>query len=469
MNRITRVWRYLACALFVTLLIAFCFGAAHVNATTAALGMLLLVLAIASRWTLGEALFTSVLCVLGFNYFFLPPIGTFTIADPQNWIALAAFVVSAIGASQLSAQAKNRAEEASARRREIERLYRLSRAMLMRESRDLSPTALAPLLDIFELKQVMFYDVESGEVRAAGNGPVSLSEVVQAAQREEETVHGEVAIRPVRLGTRVIGSVALAGPPLTAPERESIANLIAIEFERTRAQQRAASAEAAREGERLKRFVLDGIAHDLKTPLTAIKTCVTTLLTIAPQSEEKRRELLSIVDEETERLHRTVSEAIELARIESGKITLQRERLNVAEQFERLVTGLADAERFRPRIEDDLEVVADPELLRQALRQLVENARKYAPTGSEIELIAAKRDGHALLQVLDRGPGISPPELERIFEKFYRGTRGCSSTEGTGMGLAIAKGIIEAHGGRIWAENRPGGGAAFLVELANER
>ena len=458
------LYRYLAATCLTASLIFVCLRVGHLNATTVALLMLLLVLGTATRWGLREAIFTSVLCVFAFNYFFLPPLGTLTIADPQNWVALTAFIVSAIVASQLSARAKSRAEEALARRREIERLYQLSRALLMDEAADLNRIALSPIRDIFGLTHVAFYESETARVHSADPGPLTRKDLERSAQLNEPEAQQDATIIPVRLGARVVGSLGLAGPPLTTPEQESIANLVAISYERTRALQQAASAEAARQGERLKTSILDGLAHDLKTPLTAIKTCVSTLITIPPQTEEKRRELLNIIDEETEHLHRTITEAIQLARIESHKVMLQKTRTRIAGQLEILLSPFPDAQRFLVDAPQDLEISADVDLLNQALRQLIENARKYS-AGKPID-ISAERDGATVsIKVSDRGPGISPRELERIFDKFYRGTRGRTAAEGTGMGLAIAKGIIEAHSGKIWAENRPGGGAAFVVQL----
>ncbi len=461
-----RARRYALSAACVALLIRICYSAAHVNATTAALSMLVLVLGIATHWGLGEAIFTSIACVLGFNYYFLPPVGKFTIADPQNWVALCAFLISAAIASQLSSRAKTRAEEASARRSEIERLYRLSRAMLMDETTDISRTALLPACEIFGLRQIAFFDADSRQIFGSTEDSVlSEAELARVAAANEPAVGDGFAMVPVTLGSHVIGSVGLAGRDLSQPEREAIANLIAIAYERARAIDRATAAEAARRGERMKTFLLDGIAHDLKTPLTAIKTCVTALITIPPRTEEKRAELLSIIDEETDRLQRTITEAIQLARIESGKIALDKRVLRPLDIAVRALNASAGREGDRVSIPVDLSVEADPGLLEQAIRQVVENARKYAPASGSLEIAARRDNGSLLFEVLDRGPGISPGELDRIFEKFYRGTRGRGAVEGTGMGLAIAKGIIEAHGGAIWAENRPGGGAIFSFRI----
>lgn len=458
--------RYLACLACVSILVWICHAIVPVNATTVALAMLLLVLGIATRWGLGEAIFTSVACMLGFNYFFLPPLGTLTISDPQNWVALCAFLVSAIIASQLSARAKSRTEEASARRGEIERLYQLSRALLLEETSDITRIALLRAGDIFGLRNIAFYDADSKHIHGSLEEPfLSESELARVAASNEPATGKDCAIVPVRLGTRTIGALGFSGRKLTVPERDSLANLIAISLERSRALDRATAAEAARRGEKLKTFLLDGIAHDLKTPLTAIKTCVSTLITIPPRTQEERAELLGIIDEETDHLQRTITEAIQLARIESGKVALERHVFRIRDVTDRVLLTVGDRQRFQVSIPPDLTVSADAGLLEQAIKQLVENASKYAPGSKPIEIAARSENGSMLFQVLDRGLGISPNELSLIFGKFYRGSRGRNSAEGTGIGLAIAKGIVDAHGGSMWAENRPGGGAIFSFQL----
>jgi K+-sensing histidine kinase KdpD len=337
---------------------------AHVNAATVSLALLLTVLFIAMRWGSLPALAASILAMLCFNFFFLPPLGRFTIAATDNWIALLAFLITAVTAGQLSASAKRRAEEAETGRREIERLY-------------------AELRDAFE---------------------------------------------------------------------------------------RASHAEALRQSEKLKSALLDAVTHDLRTPLTSIKASITTLLdevrgrvdTEPPVGldAESRFEMMEVIDEESDRLSRFINGLIELARIEAGELQLRR-RWGAVDEI--ISTALSRAEpitqghRVELEVEKELPGVrVDERAVSEVVYTLIDNAAKYSPIGSTIR-ITARRSGDELIEmgVEDDGPGIPAGLRERVFDKFFRATRDGgvrSQPTGTGMGLAIAKGIVEAHYGKIWIE-----------------
>jgi two-component system sensor histidine kinase KdpD len=351
---------------------------AHVNAATVSVALLLNVLFIATRWGSLPALVASIFAMLCFNFFFLPPFGTFTIAAPDNWIALAAFLITAVTAGQLSASAKRRAEEAESGRREIERLY-------------------AELRDAFE---------------------------------------------------------------------------------------RASHAEALRQSEKLKSALLDAVTHDLRTPLTSIKASITTLLDEVrgrvdtepvALDAESRVEMMEVIDEESDRLSRFISGLIELARIEAGELHLRR-RWGAVDEI--ISTALSRAEpitrshRVELEVENELPGVrVDERAVSEVVYTLIDNAAKYSSNGSTIR-ITARRSGDELIEmgVEDDGPGIPVDLRERVFDKFFRATRDGDVSNrqpsGTGMGLAIAKGIVEAHDGKIWIESgRNGKGTRVLFTL----
>ena len=365
-----------ACGIAATTAVLKLFSS-HVNATTVALALLLVVLLIATWYGARPAVVASLLGVLCFNYFFLPPFGTLTIAAPDNWIALIAFLVTAITVGQLSAHAKRRAEEADAGRREIERLYE--------------------------------------ELRSAFD--------------------------------------------------------------------RASHAEALKQSEKLKSALLDAVTHDIRTPLTSIKASVSTLLEELQATTvngrpvtldiDARKEMLEVIDEECDRLNRFVEGLIELARIEAGELHLRR-RWGVVDEI--VATVLKRAEpltrnhKVMVEIAEDLPAVqVDPRAVTEVTFTLIDNAVKYSSPGSKI-LISAHPANHEMIQIAveDQGQTIPRDLRERVFDKFFRATRDGDASDsiqpkGTGMGLAVAKGIVEAHGGRIWIEDKREGVGTRVV------
>jgi K+-sensing histidine kinase KdpD len=347
----------------------------HVNATTVSLALLLNVLFIATRWGSLPALLASVLAMLCFNFFFLPPFGTFTIAATDNWIALFAFLITAVTAGQLSARAKRRAEEAESGKREIGRLF-------------------AELREAFE---------------------------------------------------------------------------------------RASHAEALRQSEKLKSALLDAVTHDLRTPLTSIKASITTLLDEhrgAPPlalDQESQIEMMEVIDEESDRLNRFINGLIELARIEAGELQLRRSWGVVDEIISAALTraqSITQQHRIDVVVEKELPGVrVDERAVSEVVYTLIENAAKYSAPGSRIRISARRADDDRIeMSVEDEGRGVPPDLRERVFDKFFRATRDgdVSNREpsGTGMGLAIAKGLIEAHDGKIWIEPAvPGEGTRVVFTL----
>jgi len=348
----------------------------QINSTTVALAFLVVVLFVALFWGSKPALLASVVSAVCFNYFFLPPLYTLTIAHPQNWVALIVFFTTAIAVGQLSARAKQRAEEAELAKSEIESLYRQL--------------------------QVAF--------------------------------------------------------------------------------KQASHAEALKQSEKLKSALLDAVTHDLRTPLASIKASITTLIDEAKGRTEdnqpvsldaaSRFEMLEIIDEESDRLNRFIGGLIEMARIEAGELGLHRHWGPIDEMVSAAIVRaepVTQRHSVRINIEKELPVVrVDERAVSEVIYTLVDNAAKYSPAGSTIR-INARRAGEELIQVEveDNGCGIPPELRERVFEKFFRATRdGDISTHqpsGTGMGLAIAKGIVEAHEGKIWIESGSGGKGTRVV------
>ena len=464
-----------ALALIVAVALA-CGRVLHVNSTTVALAFLLAILAVATWGSLTEAVVASFAAVLAFNYFFLPPVGTFTIADPQNWVALTAFLITAVTASNLSATAKRRAVEASERRAEMERLYNLSRALMMAEPREaaVAKHLARQVAAVFELRAVAVFDRHTGEVDRAGPEDLPLSEarLCDVALQNTELDEKGVTVLPIRLGGSPIGSIGMFTGSVSDAALHAISNLAAISLERARTLELASRAEVARQSQELKSALLDAVAHEFKTPLTSIKAAASALLSVP--ADPTTTELLTVISEEADRMTTMVSEAIDMARIEAGELRISQEPHPPAELLAAVVRKVEpglDGRRIEVSAATELPLCsADPAMFGTVLLQLIDNAFKYSPPGSPVRVGAEAGPEGIVFSVSDRGPGIPVEERERVFEKFYRCPRDRQRLPGTGMGLTIAREIVQAHGGRIWVETTADGSRfCFSLPQASER
>ena len=456
------------------------FSLLHVSSLIAGFSYVLVVLVVAAKWGFAESFVTSVAAMLCLNYFFLPPVLSLTIADPQNWVALFVFLVTAITASKLSSSARQRAHEAQARRIEVERLYQLSRSlMLVDTTRDLGAQIAEQVKGHFGFSGVAYCDGLTGEVSMMGPPDKRFEEqvlrdiAVGAASwfvwQKESTPEGiEVIVAPVSLGGRIVGSLGAIGPALSEPALQAIANLVGIAVERARQHVTANRMEAARQNERLRSILLDALAHDFITPLTSMKGAITTVRSEYGHEPEED-DLLAVVEEEADKLSGMIDETVDMARIEPGRPRIRRCQLSITDLIRSSVDrmkSLLDGRPLEIQIQEGISPVsADPDMMGLALRQLLGNAVKYSPPGSTIAISANQTDGTVTIRVRDQGPGIPQNELESIFERFYRGSGTRDSVAGTGMGLSVARDIINAHQGKLWAENRPEGGAQFSFSL----
>ena len=454
-----------------------------VNATTAAVTFLMLILLLAAYFGLRYAVATSVAAALCFNYYFLPPVNSFSIAGRQDWLAMFSFLATALVGSNLSDRVHQQAERAERSRAELECLYDFGQRLLATgTTAELVRTVPMSVVAAFRAYAAVLYLVEGDSVFLAG--PEEQGEPVPR-ERLREAVHGHAvrlsahtALLPVSVGVRPIGAVYVESRPdeaLPALETlEAMSALIAISIERTGAVDKLARSDAARESEQLRSALLDAVTHDLRTPLTSIKAAVTALFnegklttTLAP---EQRAELLSIIDEETDRLNLLIAQATEMAALDAHQVRLALAPCAVAVLVEDAVEtcrGLLGSRDVRLQVPADLPgVSADSVLIRKVLVHLVENAAKYSSPGAPITIAAAvAAGGKVTVSVTDCGPGIEPDEQQRVFEKFYRGRNQRYRAPGTGMGLAICRSIMEAHAGTIALESRKGEGSTFTLTL----
>jgi K+-sensing histidine kinase KdpD len=352
---LSRPARVFASLLAVELITAVFNALGSINFSTAGFAYLITVLFIAARWGLVEAVTASLAAAISLNYFFVPPVGTLHIAAFEDWVALAAFLVTSLVASQLSDLARRRNVQLEQRQAEMERLYELNR-----------------------------------------------------------------------------------------------------------------SAEAARQSEEFKSTLLDAVAHEFKTPLTSIKAATSTILTSPSITTEQREELLTIIGQEAERLSRLMKEAFHLARVESGKLHLSRTHQHIPKLVAEAVkqTTSLNGKPIQTRYPEKLpEIDVDAELFVLALKQLVDNAAKYSPHGTPIRVTAEASADSVWIRVHNQGPELLESERTQVFERFYRSPATRGQVAGTGIGLAIARDIVQAHGGFVDVESGPGMGTEFSVRL----
>jgi len=450
----------------------------HVNQTTVALSLLLAILAVSAAWGMAVSALMSVAAMLAFNYFFLPPLGRFTVVDPQNWVALAAFLMTAIAGSQLSSRIRKAADVADRRRKEIEQLYFFSQKLLG-EGNVIQLLNAIPnhIVESFEAGAASVFLAEKQKFYRSGHGTLQLEEEQLRAsfEREEPAIDAakSFSYAPIRLGIRSIGSFGVSGARLTRQTLEAVGTLLGIAIERARAVEQLTKTEADRQSERLKSALLDSITHNFRTPLTSIKASVTALLSDRPPKAEQGQELLQIMDEECDRLNRLIEEASEMARLEAGEVVLEFKPISIAELIDAAMDDCKHALGNRSvnvQIQKGLpKVRADLSRAKEVVVQLLDNANLYSDKSKPIVVSAESAGNFVSLSVADQGPGIDGLEQGLIFDKFYRGKEQRAVAQGTGMGLSIARAIVEAHGGSITVTSQLGHGSVFSFTLPMAR
>jgi two-component system sensor histidine kinase KdpD len=471
------------------------------NATTVALSYLLLLLFVAASSRLWVAMTASLAAALAFNFFFLPPIGSFVIADPQNWLAFVTFLVVSLVSSRLSSVARDQQREALSRRDELSRLFELSRDVLLATDGDEAIPSLARrVAQRFTLDYVAIClptglptgaDFERHEAGTPNGADAlttgDLQRALDGAQHaiESETrrggraghlVVGDGARRPVRLvalrhGARAIGILAVAGRPIEPGTLDALASVVAIAIERLELLEARTRAEISQRSFAIKSTLLASLAHDLRTPLAAIRLAVNNL-DVSNLTDVQRADQVDVAVTGVERLARLFENILKMSRIDDEVIAPVLRWVYPSEIIEAARTQVEHALRAHT-IElvdrsSDQTVRVDAQLTSTALAHVLENAAQYSPGGSSITVTHEVATDGLLLSVRDRGAGIAAADLPRLFERFYRGGAAWKYTSGTGMGLAITRGLLAAEGGRVWAENRKDGGAVFSVFVPAE-
>jgi two-component system sensor histidine kinase KdpD len=466
--------RYSISTASAAVIVAVYFRWPHVNETTVALTLLVGILLVAANWGLRHSIYLSILSAAAFNFFFLPPVLTFTVGDGRNWVALFAFLVTGIVASQLAERARREARISRSRQREAERLYEFSQQMLVTGNViDLLNVLPQMIAVTFNLAGAAIYLRERDRVYRSSPEymDVTAAELRDAAYTRDHR-HDEargVTLVPILLGQRPIGAVGITGEGTSPEALDAVCGLAAIAIERAGAVETLTRVQASRESERLRNALLDSVAHELRTPLTSITAAITTLRSDPLLNKEQSGEMMQVIEEEAARLDRLVGQAMEMAELDAHDIKLDLRMQSMREAVDLALEATQGQLKTHPvelRFPDSLPLVQmDLERIAKVLQHLLENAAKYSAEGSPIFVSAEVSNGQLVTSVADRGAGVDDLEKMMIFDKFYRGQGQRYRVQGTGMGLAIAKAIVEAHGGSIEVTSQPSQGSVFSFYL----
>jgi two-component system sensor histidine kinase KdpD len=448
----------------------------HANSTTAGIVFLVLVVWTATQAGMRLSLYVAALCAVGFDYFFLPPYRTLYLAGAEEWVAMACFLVSCFLVGRVAERARRESREADRRQSDVERLYALSQEMMLCEDAEQLIRELPRLIDrVFSLNGVILYVRDQEQFYASvPEIPASMRAALMATAEGMNptlTLFGGYFTMALTLGLRPVGGLAWQPDTMSREVATAVSAQVAIAVARAVATEATARMEAAREGERLRSALIDSLTHELRTPLTSIRAAATTLHETGEGLDpEGRRDLAAIIDEEAARLDLLIGEAVEMAEIDANVVQVHMEPHHPRVLLDQAVEGMRKAlasHRISISTESpddpgqDKPAWFDPHLLGRVLRHLLENAAAYTPPGGRVSLCSRRIGDRLEFSVEDTGPGIDAIDLPLIFEKFYRGRSGSKSRKGSGMGLAISRAILAAHGGGIEATSTPGNGASF--------
>ncbi len=460
--------------------------------TSVALTFLTAVLVTAVAYGLWPALLASLASMLAYNFFFLPPLYTFTIADPENVVALFFFAITAVIASNLTARVRAQAITARQRARTTEELYQFSRKLAGAASLDDLLWASVHQIALMLKVRVVILLPENGDLTVRAGFPpedqLDAADIAaakwsweknHAAGRGADTLPGAKRLfLPMQTGRGAVGVIGIdrdtPGPLLTPDQQRllnALADQIALAVERVNLVEAIDRARLAAETDRLRAALLTSISHDLRTPLASILGSVTSLSSSGGWLDDAtKHELMRTIQDEAERLNRFIGNLLDMTRLESGPLQLRTGPVDVSDAVGgalRRAAKILAGHRTEVRLEPDLPMLdLDEVLFEQVLFNLLDNAAKYAPAGSLVTINGWRDDNVVRVRILDEGPGIPPAALDHVFEKFYRAGSGDRRRAGTGLGLAICRGFIEAMHGTISTGNRTDrSGAAFIITL----
>lgn len=443
----------------------------HVPLSTAGFIYLLIVVGVALAYGIWQATFISLVAVSCLNYFFIPPVLSFAVADSRDWVALVSFQVCALLVSRLSSREQRMARDANYQRIQMKKLYELSRGILLFDLHTPPGPQLVQLIRrTFLADDVAIFDADLARLDHQGDWSIDEQQIAKTAyltDRNEDDRDIRTTQRVIRLGSSPIGAMAIRGEvdPLIA---NAVASLAAIAFERYRSYEKEARAESAKQAEQLRVAVLDALAHAFKTPLTVICTASSGLQEMGTL-DKTEAELAELINQEAVNLNQLCTRLLQTAKLEASSVTLRTEPVIISRLVDDVVSGLAGTLKGHPIElsiqEQDTPLEGDRELLMMILTQYLDNAAKYSAPDTPIGVAVRESNSELLLSVRSRGSIIQMQDRERVFERFYRGSDAKQRVPGTGVGLSIVKKAAEAHQGHVWVISGEAEGTTFFLSM----
>jgi two-component system sensor histidine kinase KdpD len=460
----------LAAAASLGLVTYLCF-VLRVNLTTVSFVCLIVVFVVALFAGFWQASVASLVAVACLDYFFTPPVFHFSVTDPQNWVALAVFEVAAIVISRLSDKELRSSNEAAIHRAGMEQLYELSRnSLLLDLSQPPGPQLILLIQRIFGANAVALFDLNLGRQDRVGEWADEEEDIAKECYVSENAADDLLTgtwKRIILAGSGPVGALVVRGS-LTPLVVDALASLAAIAIDRYQSFEKEERAQSASKGEQLRAAVMDALAHEFKTPLTAVQTASSGLLELGGLSANQR-DLVTLIDGEAVRMNKLCTQLLLTAKLDAGKVGLQTDEVRVQDLVNEVLVKQREGarnERVKVSIEDPgLHVRVDRALLAMILEQYIDNALKYSAPDTEIEVAARKSRTEVLISVHNFGSTIRIEDRERIFDRFYRSSDMMDAVPGTGIGLSVVRKAAEAHHGHVWVISDDREGTTFFLSL----